>query len=127
MLQVTLPSNVSETISRLSAKPNVKATMVLDRSNNAILQTSGSFVSLRSADSMRSTVNRGPASDASPAKEDGVEEFAGMISSFVLSAGGLVHDLDTEVQLPFFFTRLLSDSSGHEYYLNSSFGAYSRF
>jgi dynein light chain roadblock-type len=92
-----VPSSVSETISRLSAKPNVKATMVLDRSNNAILQTNGSFVSFRSADSLRSTVNTGVTSDTTSAKEDGVEEFAGMISSFVSSAGGLVHDLDTEV------------------------------
>jgi hypothetical protein len=74
--------------------------MVLDRSNNAILQTNGSFVSFRSTDSIRSAVNTGSTSDTTLVKEDGVEEFAGMVSSFVLASGGLVHDLDSEVMRP---------------------------
>jgi hypothetical protein len=76
--------------------------MVLDRSNSAILQTNGSFVSFRSTDSIRSTVNTGNTTDTTLVKEDGVEEFAGMVSSFVLASGGLVHDLDSEVTRPSF-------------------------
>ena len=68
--------------------------MVLDRANNSVLQTNGSFLSFRSVDGPRATSTN----DTSPGKEDGVEEFAAMISSFVDSAGGLVHDLDTEVR-----------------------------
>lgn len=61
--------------------------MVLDRTLNTILQTSGSFVSFRPVDAPR---------DGS--SEDGVEEFAAMISKFVHTSGGLVQDLDTEVR-----------------------------
>lgn len=61
--------------------------MVLDRAANTILQTSGSFVSFRPVDAPRDG-----------GSEDGVEEFATMISKFVHSAGGLVQDLDTEVR-----------------------------
>ncbi|KAG9237049.1 hypothetical protein BJ875DRAFT_184513 [Amylocarpus encephaloides] len=87
----TTPSSVSETIARLSGKPNVKATMVLDRTLNTVLQTNGSFVSFRSVDGPRNAL-----ADGNTVKEEGVEEFATMISSFVRSAGGLVQDLDTE-------------------------------
>ncbi|TVY83143.1 Dynein light chain roadblock-type 1 [Lachnellula suecica] len=88
------PSHVSETMARLAAKAGVKATMVLDRSLNTVLRTSGSFSSFRSLDNPRSAV---PASAENGAvKEEGVEEFAAMAWSFVNSAGGLVHDLDSE-------------------------------
>jgi dynein light chain roadblock-type len=90
------PSNiVSETMARLSSKSGVKASMVLDRSLKTVLQTSGSFASFRSSDTPRTTVVTGSTIDNS--KEDGVEEFAAMISNFVNLAGGLVQDLDSEV------------------------------
>ncbi|KAF4624403.1 hypothetical protein G7Y89_g13769 [Cudoniella acicularis] len=96
-LLLVLPPNVSETIARLSGKAGVKATMVLDRSLNTVLQTSGSFSSFRSADSSRNPVtSTSSTTDNNALKEEGVEEFAAMIWNFVNSAGGLVHDLDAE-------------------------------
>lgn len=69
--------------------------MVLDRSHNTILQTSGSFSSFRSLENARNSVST-PA-DNGAVKEEGVEEFAAMVWNFVNSAGSLVHDLDSEV------------------------------
>jgi dynein light chain roadblock-type len=69
--------------------------MVLDRFLNTILQTTGSFSSFRSLDNTRNSVSASAENGA--VKEEGVEEFAAMIWSFVNSAGGLVHDLDAEV------------------------------
>ncbi|TVY31009.1 Dynein light chain roadblock-type 2 [Lachnellula hyalina] len=88
------PSNVSDTMARLSGKAGVKATMMLDRSLNTVLQTSGSFSSFRSLDNSRNTASTSAENGA--VKEEGVEEFAAMIWNFVNSAGGLVHDLDAE-------------------------------
>jgi len=82
-------------MARLSGKAGVKATMVLDRSLNTVLQTTGSFSSFRSLDNTRNAVSTSAENGAG--KEEGVEEFAAMIWSFVNSAGGLVHDLDAEV------------------------------
>ncbi|RDL37018.1 uncharacterized protein BP5553_04451 [Venustampulla echinocandica] len=95
-LQGGVPSAVSETISRLAGKSGVKATMVLDRSLNTVLQTTGSFSSFRSLDAPRNTASASTTSDTNTANEEGVDEFAAMIWSFVNSAGGLVHNLDSE-------------------------------
>lgn len=73
----------------------MKATIVLDRSHNTVLQTSGSFSSFRSLDNARNSVSA--SADNGAVKEEGVEEFAAMIFSFVNSAAGLVLDLDSEV------------------------------
>jgi len=69
--------------------------MMLDRSLNTVLQTSGSFSSFRSLDNSRNTASTSAENGA--VKEEGVEDFAAMIWNFVNSAGGLVHDLDAEV------------------------------
>jgi len=82
-------------MARLSGKAGVKATIVLDRSHNTVLQTSGSFSSFRSLDNARNSVSA--SADNGAVKEEGVEEFAAMIFSFVNSAAGLVLDLDSEV------------------------------
>lgn len=82
-------------MARLSGKAGVKATMMLDRSLNTVLQTSGSFSSFRSLDNSRN--NASTSGENGAVKEEGVEEFAAMIWNFVNSAGGLVHDLDAEV------------------------------
>lgn len=88
------PSNVSETMARLSGKAGVKATMVLDRSLNTVLQTSGSFSSFRALETPRNSAST--SAENGTVKEDGVEEFAAMVWTFVNSAGGLVRDLDAE-------------------------------
>lgn len=102
-----MPPAVSETISRLAGKSGVKATMVLDRSLNTVLQTTGSFSSFRSPDAPRNPASAGPTSDTSTANEEGVDEFAAMVWSFVNSAGGLVHNLDSEVRLNHCFVLLV--------------------
>ncbi|KAH8684295.1 hypothetical protein BGZ60DRAFT_163323 [Tricladium varicosporioides] len=91
-----IPQNVSDTIARLAGKAGVKATMVLDRSLNTVLQTSGSFSSFRSTDTSRTSLPSSSTATDNAAKEEGVDEFAQMIWNFVNTAGGLVHDLDSE-------------------------------
>lgn len=108
-------SNVSdaleETLGRLSKKPGVKATIVLDRVSGSILKTSGQVALIRKANntSMTSsgtqTVGSGSFSNnnetAVPGSslDQGVEELAAMVWNFVSSAGDLVQELDTEVSV----------------------------
>ncbi|KAL2169979.1 hypothetical protein VTG60DRAFT_5449 [Thermothelomyces hinnuleus] len=95
---------LEETLGRLSKKPGVRATIVLDRASGAILKTSGQVGSIRTTKPSSAPV---PASgsfnnedDGSGAKRDqGAEELASMIWNFVSTAGDLVHELDTEDEL----------------------------
>ncbi|KAL2183374.1 hypothetical protein L209DRAFT_758955 [Thermothelomyces heterothallicus CBS 203.75] len=95
---------LEETLGRLSKKPGVRATIVLDRASGAILKTSGQVGSIRTTKPSSASV---PASgsfnkedDGSGAKHDqGAEELASMIWNFVSTAGDLVHELDTEDEL----------------------------
>lgn len=114
---------LEETLSRLSKKPGVKATIALDRASGTILKTAGHISSLRtsssqqqSSDSQSSTAAAAastlsastsdiPASSGSAvaagtgSETQGAEELASMVWAFVNTAGGLVHGLDTEVIL----------------------------
>lgn len=115
---------LEETLSRLSKKPGVKATIALDRASGAILKTAGHISSLRTSssqqqqDSQSSTAAAGagagslsastsdiPASSGSAvaagtgSETQGAEELASMVWAFVNTTGGLVHGLDTEVLL----------------------------
>ncbi|KAL2161253.1 hypothetical protein VTH06DRAFT_8473 [Thermothelomyces fergusii] len=98
---------LEETLGRLSKKPGVRATIVLDRASGAILKTSGQVGSIRMT-KPSSTSTPVPASgsfnnnedDGNGAKHDqGAEELASMIWNFVSTAGDLVHELDTEDEL----------------------------
>ncbi|RAL58334.1 hypothetical protein DID88_005206 [Monilinia fructigena] len=88
---------LAETLSRLSKKPGVQATLVLEASSGTIIQNSGSFSAFRSTS--RSN-NAGAAIEDSATttntESQGIEELASMVWSFVKSAGGLVHGLDVE-------------------------------
>jgi dynein light chain roadblock-type len=92
---------LDETLGRLSKKPGVKATMVLDRSSGAILKTSGQVSSIRKAKQLGSPQPGGsfagdPAIGAS-GQDQGAEELASMVWNFIATAGSLVQELDTEV------------------------------
>lgn len=114
---------LEETLSRLSKKPGVIATIALDRASGTILKTAGHISSLRTSSSQQqqsdsqsstaaaaaSTLSAStsdiPASSGSAvaagtsSETQGAEELASMVWAFVNTAGGLVHGLDTEVIL----------------------------
>lgn len=112
---------LEETLSRLSKKPGVKATIALDRASGTILKTAGQLSSLRTsssqqqqqdlqsstaaASSLSASTSDMPASSGSAvaagtsSETQGAEELASMVWAFVNTAGGLVHGLDTEVKL----------------------------
>ncbi|KAL2141711.1 hypothetical protein VTI28DRAFT_2077 [Corynascus sepedonium] len=91
---------LDETLGRLSKKPGVRATIVLDRASGAILKTNGQVGSIRTT---KPSSTPGPGSfsnnedsGSSANHNQGAEEVASMIWNFVSSAGDLVHELDTE-------------------------------
>ena len=94
---------LDETLGRLSKKPGVRATIVLDRASGAILKTSGQVGSIRKTKATGSSAPAaaGPftneAGGSSADHEQGVEELASMIWNFVSTAGSLVEEIDTEV------------------------------
>jgi dynein light chain roadblock-type len=102
---------LDETLGRLSKKPGVKATLVLDRESGAILKTSGQISSLRvpkPAESSSSPTPAGTASfgnnsndeangDEPSSHEQGIEEIAAMMWNFVSTADSLTQELDAEV------------------------------
>ncbi|KAF3768718.1 hypothetical protein M406DRAFT_71701 [Cryphonectria parasitica EP155] len=102
---------LEETLSRLSKKPGVKATIALDRVSGTILKTAGqiSFLHTSTDSSSQSQQQQAQAqSDDSSAaaaasvidsETQGAEELAKMVWGFVNVAGGLVEGLDTEDEL----------------------------
>jgi hypothetical protein len=89
-------------LGRLSKKPGVRATIVLDRASGAILKTSGQVGSIKKTKATGSSAPAaGPftneASGNSANHEQGVEELASMIWNFISTAGSLVEEIDTEV------------------------------
>ncbi|KAF5138188.1 hypothetical protein E5D57_001969 [Metarhizium anisopliae] len=94
---------LEEKLGRLSKKPGVRASIVLDRTSGAILKTSGELSALRTAKARDAATsasfsNEAPAADAS--ESQGVEDFAAMIWNFVKTSGNLVQEVDSEVALP---------------------------
>jgi hypothetical protein len=77
-----VPMSHLETLSRLSTKPGVIATLILERSNGNILQR---------------TSIRGSTLDASASSD--VDKLPAMVWNFMNAADLLVHDLDCEVGL----------------------------
>lgn len=94
---------LEETLSRLSKKPGVKATIALDRSSGAILKTAGQISLLRVAkiqqqqQQPQSDDPNAAATGATDSETQGAEELAKMVWGFVNAAGGLVEGLDDEV------------------------------
>ena len=122
------PDALEETLGRLSKKPGVKATIVLDRATGAILKTGGQVSSIRKTkvtSSAGATQSTGPfsSSDAGvgpSSQEQNVQELAAMVWNFVGAAGGLVQELDTEVplhsarakEMPWRWSRFVTDARG---------------
>ncbi len=111
-------ASMHETLTRLSSKPGVKASMVIDRSSGAVLSMSGSFLSVNASDAVRSSSSTSAtaASSASIASapsdaptgqddkssspfEDGVAALATKIASYVESTASLVQGMDGEVSI----------------------------
>ncbi|GJC82894.1 hypothetical protein ColLi_05732 [Colletotrichum liriopes] len=105
----TVPNNgpdaLDETLSRLSKKPGVKATVILDRVTGAILRTSGqlsSFNAATLATGQGSFSGEGAAGQQQQQNGEeqpqGLEDFAAKVWNWVNASGTLVLDLDTEVR-----------------------------
>ncbi|OBR08771.1 hypothetical protein CH63R_07536 [Colletotrichum higginsianum IMI 349063] len=103
---------LDETLTRLSKKPGVKATVILDRVTGAILRTSGqlsSFNAATLATGQGSFSGEGAAGQQQQQQQQqqqngeeqpqGLEEFAAKVWNWVNASGTLVLDLDTEDEL----------------------------
>ncbi|TQN73045.1 Dynein light chain roadblock-type 1 [Colletotrichum shisoi] len=110
----TVPNNghdaLDEILMRLSKKPGVKATVILDRVTGAILRTSGqlsSFNAATLATGQGSFSGEGAAGQQQQQQQQqngeeqpqGLEEFAAKVWNWVNASGTLVPDLDTEDEL----------------------------
>lgn len=101
-LQSNGPDALDEKLGRLSKKPGVKASIVIDRASGAILKTNGQIDALltaktRNASTAASFSSEETISEESQAK--GIEEFAQMIWNYVNSSGQLVQEVDGEVRV----------------------------
>lgn len=104
------PDALEETLGRLSKKPGVKATIVLDRTTGAVLKTNGHVASFRKANSNPlglssslpgQTTGSFSSNDGQSTgfETNGIEEMAAAVWGFIQATDGLVHDLDTEDEL----------------------------
>ncbi|ROT37556.1 hypothetical protein SODALDRAFT_325135 [Sodiomyces alkalinus F11] len=96
---------LDEKLTRLSKKPGVKATVVLDRATGAILRTNGQLSNLIStaAAALKSPTDGGSFSSEAGATQNGeshgFEEFTRKVWTWVNASGGLVEEFDTEDEL----------------------------
>ncbi|KAK2001218.1 hypothetical protein LX36DRAFT_653598 [Colletotrichum falcatum] len=100
------PDALDETLTRLSKKPGVKATVILDRGTGAILRTNGqlsSFNAATLATGQGSFAGEGAAGQQlqqnGEEQPQGLEDFAAKVWNWVNASGTLVLDLDTEDEL----------------------------
>jgi dynein light chain roadblock-type len=98
--------NMRQTLQRLSSKAGVVATLALDRSTGALIQTTGSIASKilapsttapRTFDNTAPAIASETASSPQRTAEADLESFAAMAWNFANAAGALVHGLDSEV------------------------------
>ncbi|KAI1300439.1 hypothetical protein F5Y03DRAFT_397157 [Xylaria venustula] len=106
--------SMEDALHRLSKKPGVRAWLMLDRSNGAVLKTNGEVATVRPAKSSSGTNNTG-VSPSLPTPTGGsfstdvntntnneslaAQELASMVWSFLSSAGSLVDEIDGEDEL----------------------------
>ncbi|KAM3540338.1 hypothetical protein ARSEF1564_006757 [Beauveria bassiana] len=93
---------LDEKLSRLSKKPGVKASIVIDRASGSILKTSGDVSVLgttlsRTASTAASFSNEPAAAEESTSK--GIDDFAAMIWKFVNNSGAMVEEMDKDDEL----------------------------
>ncbi|KAI1181105.1 hypothetical protein F4777DRAFT_2178 [Nemania sp. FL0916] len=106
--------SMEEALHRLSKKPGVKAWLMLDRSNGAVLKTNGQIAAIRPAKQTSSTNNAAnssslPTPTGGSFSVDGqsdsnneslaAQELASLVWSFLSSAGSLVDEIDGEDEL----------------------------
>ncbi|KAI1203469.1 hypothetical protein F5X97DRAFT_283036 [Nemania serpens] len=106
--------SMEEALHRLSKKPGVKAWLMLDRSDGAVLKTSGQIAAVRPAKSSANANNAGaPPSLPTPTSGSfsadvhtntdseslAAQELASMVWKFLSSAGSLVEEIDSEDEL----------------------------
>lgn len=91
---------LEEKLGRLSKKPGIKASIVLDRATGAILKTSGQIDALQTS-KIRTASSATPFPNDAPAPEEsesrGIEHFAAMVWNYVNNTGSFIRELDTEV------------------------------
>ncbi|KAI1755770.1 hypothetical protein F4782DRAFT_368054 [Xylaria castorea] len=106
--------SMEEALHRLSKKPGVKAWLMLDRSDGAVLKTNGQISAVRPAKSA-SNANGTGTSPSLPTPAGGsfstdvqtitdneslaAQELASMVWSFLSTAGSLVDEIDSEDEL----------------------------
>ncbi|KAI0458438.1 hypothetical protein F5B21DRAFT_459672 [Xylaria acuta] len=106
--------SMEEALHRLSKKPGVKAWLMLDRANGAVLKTNGQIAAVRPAKSASNANGTGvPPSLPTPAggsfsidiqtntdnESLAAQELASMVWSFLSTAGSLVDEIDSEDEL----------------------------
>ncbi|PMD33296.1 hypothetical protein L207DRAFT_438841 [Hyaloscypha variabilis F] len=97
-------SNFSQTLERLSSKPGVIASLVIDRSSNALLKSTGSFTFWNASTSTSTPTPAGNASSTNgivpeTSTADSGTSFATTILGYVASTSGLVRHMDSEDDL----------------------------
>lgn len=98
-LSVNGQEALNEKLGRLSRKPGVKASLVLDRTTGSILKTSGQLAALRTSKARNEATaasfsNEAPAAEESESK--GLEDFAALIWNYVNASEHLVQEVDGE-------------------------------
>ncbi|KAI1488452.1 hypothetical protein F5X96DRAFT_671662 [Biscogniauxia mediterranea] len=99
--------SMEEALHRLSKKPGVKAWLMLDRTNGAVLKTNGQVSNVRPARSSSNASLPTPTGgsfstdvNANTNNEtQAAQELASMVWSFLSSAGSLVEEMDSEDEL----------------------------
>ncbi|KAI0138099.1 hypothetical protein F4776DRAFT_663236 [Hypoxylon sp. NC0597] len=112
MADKSLPSvnteSIEEALHRLSKKPGVKAWLMLDRINGAVLKTNGQVSLVRPARSSNSKTSLPSPTGGSFSTDVNVntdnetqaaQELASMVWSFLSTAGTLVDEIDSEDEL----------------------------
>jgi dynein light chain roadblock-type len=100
--------SMEEALHRLSKKPGVKAWLMLDRLNGAVLKTNGQIASVRPA-KLSNTLNSSLPTSATGSfstdmnansnnETQAAQELASMVWSFLSAAGNLVDEMDSEVR-----------------------------
>lgn len=101
-LTISLQSSFLQTLERLSSKPGVVAALVLDRSSNALLHTTGSFTWWNASRSTQSppaapTAATPSSNTSDAASSDSGSHFASMVARYVETTGDLVKHMEPEV------------------------------
>lgn len=91
-----MPDHFVESLERLSKKNGVLGTIIIDRSNGVILNTSGSLLSIRATPtSTDSALPKGTSTDLSD--ESGMQDMARMVWNYMAATRELVQGLDSQV------------------------------